>query len=282
MLAFARAPAGAQTGVAAAQPPEPILSRTYQDCVHGTYPDSDPAIACLEAERQRHQARLDKLYRERIAQLGNDATSIAMLRADERNWIHSRDSKCARLARTTPNWTITETKRCLIVETDARADYFTGVIDDLAAVGSPGDNYDSTGVPPQLWGKWTITKILPTSTISCWSEKDAKAVLGTTIEYAEDRFAWQDHVTYNPHTTTSAVTSQQFAEDNSGGSAGGSSVSFQQLGIMAPRTREITIGHSDATITGATTEIPGDTVLVVDANHIVFSLCNMYFLAVKQ
>jgi uncharacterized protein YecT (DUF1311 family) len=281
VLAFAPIPARAQTNSAPAPLPEPALSKAYQDCVQGTYPDSGPALACLEEERHRHDAHLNKLYRQRIAQLGNDETSIAMLREVERNWIHTRNSKCAASARATPNWNMNEAKRCLIVETDARADYFEGVIHDLSIVGSPGDDYESNGVPPELWGKWTVSKILRTSTISCWSEKDADVVLGTTIEYAEDRFAWQDHVTYSPHTTTSAVTSQQFADDNSGGGASGSSVSFQQLGIMAPRTIKITVGHPGAEITGATTEIPGDTVLVVDAHHIVFSLCNLYFLAVK-
>ena len=57
----------------------------------------------------------------------------------------------------------------------------------------------------------------------------------------------------------------------------GSQVSFHQLGIAAKSAREISIHHAPANISGATVEIPGDSVLVKDSDTIVFSVCNIYF-----
>ena len=41
--------------------------------------------------------------------------------------------------------------------------------------------------------------------------------------------------------------------------------------------KQVSIGHAPATISSATTEIPGDVVLLKNRNAIVFSVCNVYF-----
>ena len=81
---------------------------------------------------------------------------------------------------------------------------------------------------------------------------------------------------------TATVTAAQFHEENSGHGADSSQVTFGQLGIKDAATTGITIKHSDANITGATTEIPGDVVLIRDKNTIVFSVCNIYFEAKRN
>jgi hypothetical protein len=138
------------------------------------------------------------------------------------------------------------------------------------------------GVPKELWGKWTIDGEIPTSTIACWGEREAKGIIGTQIEYGPEIFRWKDAVTQHPSTETATVTAAQFHEENSGHGADSSQVTFRQLDINVAATSEVTIKHSDANITGGTTEIPGDVVLIRDKNTIVFSVCNVYFEAKRN
>ena len=145
-----------------------------------------------------------------------------------------------------------------------------------------GTNALAQGIPKQVLGKWRVVREVPTSTISCWGETEAKAILRTEIEYTTDKFRWKNIVTSNPRAEVASVTSQQFHDENSGGGINGSQVTFRQLGIKAAKTIQITILHPPADITGATTEIPGDIILVKDKNTILFSVCNLYFEAKRM
>jgi hypothetical protein len=132
-------------------------------------------------------------------------------------------------------------------------------------------------VPKEVWGKWVIRREVPTRTISCWGEPEARKIIGTEIEYSEKIFRWNSIVTNDPVAESNVITAQQFHDDNSGGSANSSQVDFQQLGIKQARTTEIKIHHADARLSAATTEIPGDDILMKDANTIAFSICNIFF-----
>jgi len=132
-------------------------------------------------------------------------------------------------------------------------------------------------IPQQLWGAWTVTQILPANTISCWGDKEAKAIIGTRIEYSANLFRWKTAEVKNPKATVKTYTAEQFHNEYSGGGANDSQVSFDQLGIHAHEVREVSIEHPDADITGGTTEIPGDKVLLKSNARIVFSVCNVYF-----
>jgi hypothetical protein len=132
-------------------------------------------------------------------------------------------------------------------------------------------------IPSTIWGKWRIKRELPTRTISCWGEADAKKIIGTQIEYSDRLFRWNGFVTNNPTAEAKMVSADQFSNENSSPSSNGSQVSFQQLGIVAKQATEISIQHEPAKITGATVEIPGDSVLVKDSSTIIFSVCNLYF-----
>ena len=41
--------------------------------------------------------------------------------------------------------------------------------------------------------------------------------------------------------------------------------------------KQVSINHAPAKIAGATTEVPGDVVLLKNRDAIVFSVCNIYF-----
>jgi hypothetical protein len=132
-------------------------------------------------------------------------------------------------------------------------------------------------IPQELVGRWVIQRELPTRTISCWGEKEAKAIIGTRIEYTADSFRWKHTVVKHPTVEVRVVGSDQFQQENSSPSVNGSQVSFRQLGITAPEVKQVSINHAPAKITGATTEIPGDVVLLKSRNTMVFSVCNIYF-----
>ena len=132
-------------------------------------------------------------------------------------------------------------------------------------------------IPQELVGKWVIQREPPTRTTSCWGEKEAKAIIGTEIEYTAESFRWKHIVVKNPTVSIKAVSAEQFERENSSPSVHGSQVSLRQLGMNAPEMKQVSINHAPAEITGATTEIPGDEVLLKNRNALVFSVCNVYF-----
>ncbi len=136
-------------------------------------------------------------------------------------------------------------------------------------------------IPSILWGKWTIKRSLPTQSISCWDDKQAKALIGTELEYASNLFRWNTTITKNPVAQSATITAQQFHDENSGRGKDGSQVSFQQLGIKEPQVIQIEIMHKPAEITGGTVEIPGDRVLMKSPNTMILTACNIYFEATR-
>ena len=137
-------------------------------------------------------------------------------------------------------------------------------------------------IPQQLLGKWVIQRELRARTISCWGEKEARAIIGTQIEYTADSFSWNHIVVKHPPVDVRVVSAEQYERENSSPSVNGSQVSFRQLGINAPEAKQVTVNHAPAEITRATTEIPGDVVLLKNRNTIVFSVCNLYFEAKRR
>jgi hypothetical protein len=137
-------------------------------------------------------------------------------------------------------------------------------------------------IPKSLWGKWIVQRELPTTTISCWGDKEAKALLGTELEYSPEFFRWNKIITENPTAEVETITAAQFHDENSGRGANSSQITLQQLGITKDSVVQIVIRHPAASITGGTVEIPGDGVLVKDENTLVFSVCNVYFEAKRR
>jgi hypothetical protein len=132
-------------------------------------------------------------------------------------------------------------------------------------------------VPKDVWGKWMVRREVPTTTISCWGEPEARKIIGTEIEYSQKVFRWNSMITDDPVAESKIITAQQFHDENSGGSVNSSQVDFRQLGIKRAQTTEIRIHHADAHISATTNEIPGDDILMKDTNTIVFSICGIFF-----
>jgi hypothetical protein len=133
-------------------------------------------------------------------------------------------------------------------------------------------------IPKTLLGNWHISKILPTQTVGCWDEQQAKGLIGGKIAYKAGSFTWNGTELKSEGATLSTVEAQEFVEDNSGSS---SYIDFPMLGISTPAVERVMIQHADTTIKGITDQgtdgVPGDNVLVKDANTLILSVCNVWF-----
>lgn len=137
-------------------------------------------------------------------------------------------------------------------------------------------------MPKNNWARSIVTRQLPAPTISCWGEAEAKKLIGTELAYSAQSFRWKDVRAKNPTATTRTLTAQQFHDENSGAGSNSSQVTLAQVGIKTNHVLEIKISHPNASITGATSEIPGGTLLSKDKNTIIFSVCNIYFEAKRR
>ena len=128
-------------------------------------------------------------------------------------------------------------------------------------------------MPPAIRGEWRIVKIIPTNNVTCWDNDRAKALLNSTLRYAPGAMTWKGGEVSIPEALTRDLTADKFLEEYK--------VRFTELGIHAPSVTEIDLQHEDADITGATTEVPGDTILLAGPGRIVVSACGVFFSAVK-
>lgn len=133
-------------------------------------------------------------------------------------------------------------------------------------------------LPGRLQGTWRITRVLPTTNIMCWDSKQAQPLIGSTLTYRESALRWRGGEVPLADVTTRKITADEFSRENRGAE---SSASFRQLGIQAASVLEVDLQHEDMDITGATTEVPGDSVLLAGANRIVVSACGVFFEATR-
>lgn len=132
-------------------------------------------------------------------------------------------------------------------------------------------------LPGTLAGSWRITRILPTTNVACWDAEHARTLIGSTLVYRENAMRWRDGAVPLQDIYTRTVSAAQFQKENSGDAP----ATFAQLGIRSPHVLEINLQHDDMDITGATTEVPGDSVLLAGPNRIVVSACGVYFEATR-
>lgn len=128
-------------------------------------------------------------------------------------------------------------------------------------------------IPPSILGDWRITKILPTQNVACWDETRAKSLLNSTLRYYPDSMRWKGGFVPIPEALTRTIPAEKYADEYK--------VSLAELGIRSQSVVEIDLQHEDADITGSTTEVPGDTVLLAGPGRIVVSACGVFFSAVK-
>jgi hypothetical protein len=110
-----------------------------------------------------------------------------------------------------------------------------------------------------------------------WDNTEARALIGTELEYSAEIFRWQKVVIGNPVAQVTTVTGEEFRDETSGRGRDSSQVDFRQLGMSQKQALQIVIRHSGADVFKATSGIPGDSVLLKSGDTIVFSVCGVYF-----
>lgn len=134
-------------------------------------------------------------------------------------------------------------------------------------------------LPARLQGTWRITRVLPTTNTACWDKTQAQPLVGSTLTYRDDALRWKGGSVPLQDVTTRTLTEDLFRKENAGPDT---PASFAQLGIRARAVTEVDLQHEDMDITGATTEVPGDSVLLAGPNRIVVSACGVYFEATRS
>jgi hypothetical protein len=146
----------------------------------------------------------------------------------------------------------------------------------------PSYQYDPGEIPFQLWGSWTVTREIPTQTITCWDDKQAKTLIGTRIEYGPHYLRWSNIDNLNVTASESIFDAQSFWSAYSSPASDGSQVDFAQLGISTPLIVSVSLSgftKSEQRDDGAP---PGSNVLLKSSTRIIFEVCNVYFEASKS
>jgi hypothetical protein len=148
----------------------------------------------------------------------------------------------------------------------------------VALMASLTSSTSAEPLPNGLRGTWKITRVLPTTNAACWNKEQAMPLVGSTITYRADSMTWRGGVVPVEGITTRDVSAEQFRKENGGETP----AEFAQLGIRAKSVTEVDFQHQDQDITGATTEVPGDSVLIVSPTRIVVSACGVYYEATRS
>jgi hypothetical protein len=133
-------------------------------------------------------------------------------------------------------------------------------------------------LPSQLAGSWKITRVLQTGNSACWKEEQARPLVGSMLNYGSHAMRWRGGEVPLQGIVLRRVTDAQFRKENTGSEG---AAEFVQLGIRSHDVLEVDLQHEDADITGATTEVPGDTVLLAGTNRIIVSACGVFFEATR-
>ncbi len=133
-------------------------------------------------------------------------------------------------------------------------------------------------LPAQLRGSWRITKVLPTTNTGCWTADQAASLVGSSLVYQSQSMTWKGGTVPLLGVSTRLVDTNDVKSESGGGAK---AADFVQLQIGKDSVLEVNLQHEDADITGASTEVPGDSVLLAAPNRIVGSACGVYFEAMR-
>lgn len=129
-------------------------------------------------------------------------------------------------------------------------------------------------MPRDLAGAWRITRVLPVRPEgACWTEKEAQPLVGSELRYSSHAMHWKGGMVPLIGITTRSVDAADLAQEEPRGDA---KVSLADLGFRTRHVQEVNLQHDDADITGATTEVPGDSVLLNGPGRLVLSACGVY------
>ena len=159
------------------------------------------------------------------------------------------------------------------METKVRNGKLAGLLLSVA-VGMVGMTTSAQSLPSQLAGSWKITRVLPTHNTPCWDATQAQPMLGSSLYYGASAMRWRGGEVPLQGITMRMVSGAEFKKENSGDNG---AADFTQLGIHSGSVLEVDMQHEDADITGATTEVPGDSVLIAGQNRIIVSACGVFF-----
>jgi hypothetical protein len=134
-------------------------------------------------------------------------------------------------------------------------------------------------LPSRLQGSWRIVRVLPTGNTPCWAPEQAQPLVGSTLSYSQNALRWKGGSVPLLDINTRTVTADEFMKENGGGAG---AARFTQLGIRSSSVLEVDFQHEDMDITGSTTEVPGDSVLLAGPNRIVVSACGVFFEATRS
>lgn len=134
-------------------------------------------------------------------------------------------------------------------------------------------------LPASLRGTWRIARVLPTTNSRCWSQKDGESLVGSTLTYSQSEMRWRGGVVRLMDIDTRELSGAEFSRENAGAEE---PASFAQLGVSAESLTEVDMQHEDAAVLPASTEVPGDSVLMVAPDRIVVSACGVYYEATRE
>ena len=102
--------------------------------------------------------------------------------------------------------------------------------------------------------------------------------MGSTLTYSQNQMRWRGGAVALDGIYTREVSGSRFQRENAGAET---PASFEQLGIRQDAVTEVDMQHPDAAVLPASTEVPGDSVLMVAPDRIVVSACGVYFEATR-
>jgi len=129
-------------------------------------------------------------------------------------------------------------------------------------------------MPSSIAGSWRIERILPTANHACWTQEQAAKLVRSTLRYRTGAMVWQGGEVAIPEALSRTLSRRKFEDEYK--------VDLLDLGIKAESVTEIDLQHEDADITGATTEVPGDTIVLAGPGRIVVSACGVFFEAFRE
>ena len=128
-------------------------------------------------------------------------------------------------------------------------------------------------MPASVVGAWKIVKILPTSNTPCWDAARAKTLVGTTLRFSAHKLTYEGGEIAITETLTRTLSARKFQDEYK--------FELTSVGVKGGTVQELDLQHEDADFTGATTEVPGDTVLLAGPGRIVVSACGVFYSAVR-
>ncbi len=128
-------------------------------------------------------------------------------------------------------------------------------------------------IPTSVTGTWRIVRQLTAPIPACWDDTHLKGLVGSTLRYQSGAMAWQGGKIATPEALSRTLSRRKFVDEYK--------QDLTSLGIHAEEITEIDLQHEDADITGATTEVPGDTILLAGPGRILVSACGAFYEAVR-